>query len=362
MILAGFVIAVGVVVDDAIIDIENIVRRLRQHRLDGRHPVDRARSSSSASLEVRGAIIYATLIDVVALVPVLFMGGLSGAFFQPARGVVRAGRAGLDGRRPDRDPGPGSDPAAPGAARAARVAVRPLAAARLQPRPAPGSSSGRARRYAAVRRRGRRRRGGRARCSGSRCFPTFKERDFLMHWMTAPGTSHPETGPDRRRRAAGSCGRSRACATSARTSARRCWATRSSGSTSPRTGSASTRTRTTTRPWPRSRRSSTATPGCYRDVQTYLKERINEVLTGTSEDRRGPHLRARPGGPSATRPTRSTTSSPAWMGSSRPTPTSCVDVPQIDVEVDLAAAERYGLKPGDVRRAAATLVAGEEVG
>jgi Cu/Ag efflux pump CusA len=39
-----------------------------------------------------------------------------------------------------------------------------------------------------------------------------------------------------------------------------------------------------------------------------------------------------------------------------------VNVPQVDVEVDLAAANRYGLKPGDVRRAAATLVAGEEVG
>ena len=38
------------------------------------------------------------------------------------------------------------------------------------------------------------------------------------------------------------------------------------------------------------------------------------------------------------------------------------EVPQVEVEVDLAAAERYGLKPGDVRRAAATLVAGEEVG
>jgi Cu/Ag efflux pump CusA len=38
------------------------------------------------------------------------------------------------------------------------------------------------------------------------------------------------------------------------------------------------------------------------------------------------------------------------------------DVPQLQVEVDLAKAEKYGLKPGDVRRAAATLVAGEEVG
>ena len=39
-----------------------------------------------------------------------------------------------------------------------------------------------------------------------------------------------------------------------------------------------------------------------------------------------------------------------------------VEVPQIAVTVNLAAAQKYGLKPGDVRRAAATLVAGEEVG
>ena len=39
-----------------------------------------------------------------------------------------------------------------------------------------------------------------------------------------------------------------------------------------------------------------------------------------------------------------------------------VEVPQIEVEVDLAAAQRYGIKPGDVRRAAATIVSGEEVG
>ena len=44
------------------------------------------------------------------------------------------------------------------------------------------------------------------------------------------------------------------------------------------------------------------------------------------------------------------------------TSSSQADVPQIEVEVDLAAAQRYGLKPGDVRRAAATLLASEEVG
>ena len=52
MILAGLVVAVGVVVDDAIIDVENILRRLRQNRLAG-SPISTARVILRASLEVR---------------------------------------------------------------------------------------------------------------------------------------------------------------------------------------------------------------------------------------------------------------------------------------------------------------------
>ena len=82
MILAGLVVAIGVVVDDAIIDVENIVRRLRQARAEGRK-TSTFQVVLDASVEVRSAIIYATLINVVAIVPVFFLGGLSGAFFKP---------------------------------------------------------------------------------------------------------------------------------------------------------------------------------------------------------------------------------------------------------------------------------------
>ena len=82
MVLAGLVIAVGVVVDDAIIDIENIWRRLREARAAGSEQ-STASIILEASLEVRSPIVYATLIIVVAVVPILFMEGLSGAFFQP---------------------------------------------------------------------------------------------------------------------------------------------------------------------------------------------------------------------------------------------------------------------------------------
>jgi len=70
------------VVDDAIIDVENIVRRLRQARAEGRD-VSTFKVELDASVEVRSTIIYATLIDVTAIVPVFFLSGLSGAFFQP---------------------------------------------------------------------------------------------------------------------------------------------------------------------------------------------------------------------------------------------------------------------------------------
>jgi Cu/Ag efflux pump CusA len=82
MILAGLVIALGELVDDAIIDIENIVRRIRQHRLEGS-----GRSTAGiildASLEVRGPVVHATLISVVSTLPIFLLGGLTGSFFRP---------------------------------------------------------------------------------------------------------------------------------------------------------------------------------------------------------------------------------------------------------------------------------------
>src|ERR671920_184415 len=69
MILAGLIVAIGVVVDDAIIDVENIVRRLRQNRTEGTGKSIFA-IVLEASVEVRTAITYATLINVIAIVPV----------------------------------------------------------------------------------------------------------------------------------------------------------------------------------------------------------------------------------------------------------------------------------------------------
>ncbi len=80
--LGGFAIAIGVVVDDAIIDVENILRRLRANlALPAPRPAWRV--VLDASLEVRSAIVYATLVVALVFVPVLTMGGVPGRLFSP---------------------------------------------------------------------------------------------------------------------------------------------------------------------------------------------------------------------------------------------------------------------------------------
>ncbi|HEX9388767.1 MAG TPA: efflux RND transporter permease subunit [Anaerolineales bacterium] len=82
MVLAGLVIALGIVVDDAVIDVENIMRRLRQNRQEGGlRPAENVILAATA--EMRSSIFFATLITLLAIVPVFFMEGMSAALFQP---------------------------------------------------------------------------------------------------------------------------------------------------------------------------------------------------------------------------------------------------------------------------------------
>ncbi|MCC6883777.1 MAG: efflux RND transporter permease subunit [Verrucomicrobiales bacterium] len=82
MTLSGFAVAIGVVVDDAIIDVENVLRRLRENR-DLPRPRAAWRVVLDASIEVRGAVVYATLIVCLVFLPVLTMSGIQGHFFAP---------------------------------------------------------------------------------------------------------------------------------------------------------------------------------------------------------------------------------------------------------------------------------------
>ncbi|MEJ2554626.1 MAG: efflux RND transporter permease subunit [Anaerolineae bacterium] len=82
MVLAGLVIALGVVIDDAIIDVDRIMHRLRQnHREDGPQSAENVILESSA--ETRGTILFTTLVTLLVVLPVFFMEGVSGALFQP---------------------------------------------------------------------------------------------------------------------------------------------------------------------------------------------------------------------------------------------------------------------------------------
>ena len=80
--LGGLAIAIGEVVDDAIIDVENIFRRLRENRVRA-SPRSAFAVVLDASLEVRSAVIYATFVVALVFLPVLTMSGIPGRLFAP---------------------------------------------------------------------------------------------------------------------------------------------------------------------------------------------------------------------------------------------------------------------------------------
>ena len=358
MTLAGFVIAVGVVVDDAIIDVENVVRRLRVNRRAGIEiPVWRV--ILDASIEVRSAIIYATLIDVVALVPIFLMKGLSGSFFQPL--AVSYALAVL-------------------ASLAVALTVTPALALvllgdapHIEKHESP-VSRGFQRGYTAI--LGRTIRKPRvvfmgvtalilvgvivAPQLGQSLFPEFKERDFLVHWITKPGTSLAEEvrivtrGSEELRAIPGvrnfgsHIGQAFLADEVVGVNTGENWISIDPNADYDKTVAAIQDV-------------VDGYPGLQRDVTTYLKERIEEVLTGSSEA-----MVVRIYGPDLT-VLRDKAAEVQKMLKATPGVTEVlqeqqIDVPQIFVEENLAVAQNYGLKPGDVRRAAATLIAGEEVG
>src|ERR671916_479532 len=310
-----------------------------------------------ASVEVRTAITYATLINVIAVVPVFFLPGLSGAFFKPL--VLSYGLAVLvsmivaltvtpglclillsRGHRHQESP-------------LLRVLKRGYGAALARiirtPRPAVGIAST-------------------CLVAGVLVFPTlgtillpdFKERDFLMHWLSKPGTSLAEEYRIS----------VRACKDLQEIpGVRNCGAHIGQAflsdepygvdfgenwiSINPAVDYDKTLASVSN--------VVDAYPGLYRDVQTYLRERVREVLTGTSEA-----IVVRIYGPEldvlyakADEISGEMQGIPGLIDAHADL---AEDIPQTEVEVDLAAAQAHGLKPGDVRRQASTLVASEEVG
>jgi len=358
MILAGFVIALGDIVDDAIIDIENVVRRLRQDRAAG-GTRSTARVILDASLEVRSAIVYATLIEVVAVTPIFLLSGLSGSFFQPlalayALALLASMVVALTVTpalslilfKNPRSLEHRESPLVPPLKRGYEWVL-----VRIIRRPAPV--------YAAV--------GATVAVAvlmlplmGQALLPNFKERDFLMHWLAKPDTSLQEEVRTTKlvnaellevpgvRNAGSHIGNALLGDEPYGVYFGENWV-----SVDPAVDYDNTREQI--------QDVVDGYPGIYRDVLTYLKERIREVLTGTSDA-----ITVRISGTDLDNIRQRAEEVNEMLGQVPGVIENHVEfqdtIPQIEVEVDLAAAQRYGVKPGDVRRTAAWLMAGEEAG
>ncbi len=195
---------------------------------------------------------------------------------------------------------------------------------------------------------------------GQSLLPSFKERDFLMHWLTKPGTGHLEMVRTTQlvnrellsipgvRNAGSHIGQALLMDEVVGIDFGENWV-----SVDPSVDYDQTVARI--------QEVVDGYPGLYRDVLTYLKERIREVLTGSSEA-----ITLRIYGQDLDLLRAKAEEVDDILAGIPGVVENHVDlqenVPQIRVEVDLAAARRYGLKPGDVRRSAAYLVAGEEAG
>ena len=357
MVIAGLVIALGEVVDDAIIDVENIVRRLRLNRAAG-SPQSAFRVVIDASNEVRSAVVYATAIVVIVFLPIFFLDGIAGAFFRPlALAYILAILASLvvaltvtpalSYMLLTGDRGRHREPPLARLLRRAYGVVLP----RLIDKP-----------YAAlgVILAALVLSGAAATRFGSEFLPEFQETDFLMHYIAKPGASVEEM--DRMtvlaskelravpgvRNFGSHIGRAEVADEVYGPNFTELWI-----SIDPDVDYQATRKMI--------QAAMDGYPGMFCDVQTYLQERSKEVLSGTSYS-----IVVRLFGPDMDGLRAKAKEVEGVMagveGVTDLKVESQVLLPQIEVRLRPEAAERYGLTPGHVRRATTTLLRGTKVG
>ncbi|HXF61670.1 MAG TPA: efflux RND transporter permease subunit, partial [Caldilineaceae bacterium] len=357
MVLAGLVVALGVVVDDAIIDVENIARRLRQHRQEGS-----AKSPAAivleAALEMRSPIVFATLIVLLAVLPVFFMQGLTGAFLQPL--VVTYGLAiftslavalivtpALSLLLLSNAPlGRPESPLVRGLQRAgnailARMVQAPVLALIIAGVVILGG-------LAALP------------FLDLSPLPSFKQTDLLIQVETAPGTSRTEmnrimaqAGEELRsipgvRNVGSEIGRAITGDQVVGINSGELWINLDPAADYDATVAAI-------------RAVINGYPGLFGQVQPYQPRRIGEALSRPEFDLvvrvYGPELGVLRDKSQEVQQAIAAVSGVAEARADRQ-----AEEPQVEIEVDLAAAERYQIKPGDVRRQATTLLSGLRVG
>ena len=356
MVLAGLVIALGEVVDDAIIGVENVVRRLR---LNGEQGSPRAAMAVvlDASLEVRSAVVYGTLIVMLVFLPVFMLPGLTGAFFRPlALSYVLAILASLGvaltvtpalcllmlRNRTDRGDAP--------LVRVLKARYRRALPAFVdRPRAALGALAAMFVLTAGI-----------VPFLGEEFLPNFREYDFLMHWVEKPGTSLEAMRritqrastellavPGVRNQGA-HIGRAEVADEVVGPNFTELWI-----SLDPDVDYEATVAKV--------QAVVDGYPGLYRDLLTYLRERIKEVLTGASAT-----VVVRVYGPDLERlQMQAQEVSAAIAGVDGVVDLKVqaqVLIPQIEVRFRPERAAIFGLTPGEIRRSAATLIQGTKVG
>lgn len=358
MVLAGLVIALGEVVDDAIIDVENIMRRLRLNAV-AENPRGAFEVVLDASMEVRSAVVYATVIVVLAFLPVFFLTGLAGAFFRPlASAYILAILASLavaltvtpamslillpvTARKRTTD-GP--------LVRWLKNGYRCVLNGCLRLRPVTLSVAAISTVTIALT----------IPQLGEQLMPKFRETDFLMHWVEKPGigidamnritlrASEEMMAVPGVRNFGSHIGRATVADEVVGPNFTELWISIDDNQGYDQTVA-------------KVQSIVDGYPGLYRDLLTYLTERIKEVLTGTSAS-----IVVRVFGPDMDE-LRSTAADVAAQISPIAGVTTLkvepqVLVPQIAIDLRPDAASQFGLTPGVLMRNVTTLVNGLQVG
>jgi Cu/Ag efflux pump CusA len=356
LVLAGLVAALVLVAHEAIVGAENVARRLRELR-----PSDAGSTTAvilDATLEVRTAALYGALIVAVAVIPLLFLEGMAGTLFPP---IVVAFLAAL------------------GASMLVALTLTPALCLLLAPKePRDRGESPVVARLASHYARALGWIVGRPRIVyvaagvllvagvaaipflGHSLLPTFKERELLIRWQGAPGTSLPEmnritTLASRELRSiegvedvGADVGRAITSDQAVSVNSAELWVSIDPDANYDETVASVEEV-------------VNGYPGLAGSVQTFSNQRVSEALPDSEHD-----ITVRLYGEDlAVLQTKANEVQEAVAGVD-----GLVDKrielpatePTLEVEVDLQAAQRYQVKPGDVRRAAATLVSGIGVG